>query len=192
MARAPLVVKYQRQVTVDEVVVEVGVEAPEVNVGQDILVGFVVEIDEGAHVLANDVEEREAVLIEREASCRRTARGCALRGALCWCLEIEELPVLGHMLVGRVDALERQPPAARKQSAFQGEGRGRLAVDADGIEDVRPEQAAERMVWWELGRRHRERVGEGQVGAEEVLIRVRVRVRARIGLGLRVRARLWV
>jgi len=25
------------------------------------------------------------------------------------------------------------------------------------------------MIWWELGRRHRERVGEGQVGAEEVL-----------------------
>ena len=190
MARAPLVVKYQRQVTVDEVVVEVGVEAPEVNVGQDILVGFVVEIDEGAHVLANDVEEREAVLIERHLLAELPEVALCLE--LCWCLELEELPVLGHMLVGRVDALERQPPAAREQSAFQGEGRGRLAVDADGIEDVRPEQAAERMVWWELGRRHRERVGEGQVGAEEVLIRVRVRVRARIGLGLRVRARLWV
>ena len=74
-------------------------------------------------------------------------------------LELEKVPLVGDVRVRRVHAVERNPPAAGEQTSLQGEGCGRLAVDADAVEDVRPEQAAELMVRGELGRRHRERVG---------------------------------
>ena len=45
----------ERKVAVDEVVVEVGVESPEVDIRQDRVVVGVVEIDESAHVVADDL-----------------------------------------------------------------------------------------------------------------------------------------
>lgn len=45
----------ERKVAVDEVVIEVGVEPPEVDIRQDRIVVRVVEVDEFAHVVADDL-----------------------------------------------------------------------------------------------------------------------------------------
>ena len=112
--------------------------------------------------------EGDAVLVERHLVAKPPE--VPLFFELNRRLELEKVPVIGHVSVGRVHALELHPPAAGEQSSIQGEGCGRLAVDADAVEDVRPEQAAERMVLGELGRRHRERVREREVDSEKVLI----------------------
>ena len=122
----------------------------------------------GCFVWCGYLVEGDAVLVERHLVAKLPE--VPLCFELDRRLELEKVPLFGNVIVRRVHAVERHPPAAGEQSSLQGEGCGRLAVDADAVEDVRPEQAAERMVLGELGRRHRERVGEREVDSEKVLI----------------------